>query len=495
MPSTFDDPTQPAHYRPSTGSLDYPPVNIEPHTVLLKDGQTTATIYPISDVSQVPAGLQAFLCDELNMEIERGVTLPFFETLHLDTFRNYWLGSFAAIMVIGDSPLTEEDRPWEKECLGTFFIKPNYPGRCSEICTGSFLVNAGIRGKGIGRTLAECFLNWAPRLGYTSCIFNLVYDTNLFARRIFETLNFKRIGRITGAGILKGYDNAVDGIIYGRELAHIADSSVGAYRFDKIKYYLETGTYPPMSNRQEKSRLRSSASHYTVEDGKLMLKGRIVIADPAEQLRIATKYHLNTHSGINKTTSAITERYHWTRIKDTVAIAIRSCQDCRDNIVKPSISFNRAIAKVKRGNLHHSSHDINLESFDMDSSKVHSLVAAAQLQGNHNTDSNFDLPIDDPILAAVEAAQRSNSSNEHYLKQSNQHDEDHQSHNVDTDNNQNDNQHRQANDDIPVDPQVESAFEEHVQAGDNEIEIARALLQANESAEPDHGNISEAGYI
>ncbi|ODV95473.1 hypothetical protein PACTADRAFT_42894, partial [Pachysolen tannophilus NRRL Y-2460] len=323
----FDDVTQPPQFRQQ---LEYPISIIERYTVLLKDGETTATIYPIHSAEELPPGLLAFLCDEFNMEVERGDTFPFFDTLHIETFQNYWFGSFAAVMVLGDSQTLDRPKQWEKECLGTFYIKPNYPGRCSHICTAGFLVNAGIRGKGIGRTLAECYLEWAPRLGYTYSVFNLVFETNDASRRIWESLNFKKIGKIKAAGILKGHDNAVDAIIYGRELVQNPNSTTGSYRFDKIKFYLESGKYPAMADRQEKSRLRSSASHYRLENGKLMLKGREVISDPARQMQICTDVHMTNHGGINKTTSLITEKYHWTRIKDTVAAVIRNCPECRD---------------------------------------------------------------------------------------------------------------------------------------------------------------------
>ena len=284
----FDDVLLSGLYRPH---LDYDPVAvIDRYTVLLKDGETTATIYPIHTTNELPPGLLAFLCDEFNMEIERGETSSFFDTLHIEQFQNYWFGAFAAVMVLGDSPALEGSRQWEKECLGTFFIKPNYPGRCSHICTGNFLVNAGIRGKGIGRTLTDCYLQWAPRLGYTYSIFNLVFETNVAARSIWESLNFKRIGRVKLAGILKGHEQAVDAIMYGRELINTSDPAVGAYRFDKIKFYLETGRYPAMADRQEKSRLRSSASHYRLENGKLMLKGREVVSNPVRQLQICLLY-------------------------------------------------------------------------------------------------------------------------------------------------------------------------------------------------------------
>lgn len=330
MPSALEDPTQPPHYRPDVIVPD-----LEPLTVLLKDGETTATIYPISATDQLPIGLLAFLCDEFNMEIDRGDTYPLFDTLHIDTFQNYWFGSFAGVMLLGNAPSIQTNRPWEKECLGTFYIKPNYPGRCSHICTAGFLVNAGIRGKGIGRTLAECYLDWAPKLGYSYSVFNLVFESNVAARRIWESLNFRRIGRIKGAGILKGHEHAVDALIYGRDLIDGAEESVGELRFDKIKYYLETGRYPPQCDRQEKSRLRSSAAHYKLRDGKLMLKDREVVSDPERQLQIATEIHLQSHAGINKTTSQITERYHWTRIKETVGQAIRNCNECRETSRPP----------------------------------------------------------------------------------------------------------------------------------------------------------------
>lgn len=343
MPSALEDPTQPPHYRPDVIMPD-----LEPLTVLLKDGETTATIYPISNSEQLPGGLLAFLCDEFNMEIDRGDTYPLFDTLHIDTFQNYWFGSFAGVMLLGEATTIAQDQSWEKECLGSFYIKPNYPGRCAHICTAGFLVNAGIRGKGIGRTLAECYLDWAPKLGYSYSVFNLVFETNIAARRIWETLNFRRIGRIKGAGILKGHEHAIDALIYGRDLVDGAEDAIGEMRFDKIKFYLQTGRYPPQSDRQEKSRLRSSAAHYKLEDGKLMLKGREVISDPERQLQIATETHLQSHAGINKTTSQITERYHWTRIKDTVGQAIRNCSECRETSRPAPNTLNNPHKKLKK---------------------------------------------------------------------------------------------------------------------------------------------------
>ncbi|KAF5097634.1 hypothetical protein D0Z03_001366 [Geotrichum reessii] len=413
MPSALEDPTQPPHYRPDVIMPD-----LEPLTVLLKDGETTATIYPISNSEQLPGGLLAFLCDEFNMEIDRGDTYPLFDTLHIDTFQNYWFGSFAGVMLLGEATTIAQNQSWEKECLGSFYIKPNYPGRCAHICTAGFLVNAGIRGKGIGRTLAECYLDWAPKLGYSYSVFNLVFETNIAARRIWETLNFRRIGRIKGAGILKGHEHAIDALIYGRDLVDGAEDTIGEMRFDKIKFYLQTGRYPPQSDRQEKSRLRSSAAHYKLEDGKLMLKGREVISDPERQLQIATETHLQSHAGINKTTSQITERYHWTRIKDTVGQAIRNCSECRETSRPAPNTLSNPHKKQKKDTRATYAEDDEVDQHTVAVVAAAAAAAAAANQHHHHhqqhhhhqmlddqlLEATFDQDTNDLMAAAVAAA-------------------------------------------------------------------------------------------
>lgn len=515
----FDDVILPAHYRPQ---LDYSPVaGVERYTVLLKDGETTATIYPIQNADELPAGLLAFLCDEFNMEVERGDTFSFFDTLHIESFQNYWFGAFAGVMVLGDSPTLDGPKQWEKECLGTFFIKPNYPGRASHICTAGFLVNAGIRGKGIGRTLTDCFLQWAPRLGYTYCVFNLVFETNVAARRIWELLSFKRIGRVKSAGILKGHETAVDAIIYGRELVTVADTSMGAYRFDRIRFYLETGKYPAMLDRLEKSRLRLSASHYRIEDGKLKLRDREVVSDPVRQLQICTEIHMASHGGINKTTAAVTEKYHWTRIKDTVSAAIKNCVTCSesakdDDLMKitaankrmlhglPDMRRGLAPGPAKPGALRLDDVDPmsalhTLPPRDLDSLLPHDLsgldngliavVEAAQKRQPsprgqqhlhllphqvqhhllHHLLHHHDSPA--PTYASVAAAAVGSDANQFYPT-------DYLHHAYSNKYTTPKLRHARA-ETVPVDPDI-SVFDHNVNAGGEEIEIARALIHSNE---------------
>lgn len=533
----FDDVVQPPHYRLQ---LDYNPMaSIERYTVLLKDGETTATIYPVQNTERLPPGLLAFLCDEFNIEIERGDTFSFFDTLHLDSFQNYWFGAFAGVMVLGDLPTLEGPKHWEKECLGTFFIKPNYPGRASHICTAGFLVNAGIRGKGIGRTLTDCFLQWAPRLGYTYCVFNLVFETNVPARSLWELLNFKRIGRIKSAGILKGHDTAVDALIYGRELVELSDATLGAYRFDKIKFYLETGKYPAMADRQEKSRLRSSAAHYRLEYGKLMLRDKEVVSDPVRQLQICAETHLLNHGGINKTTSAVSEKYHWTRIKDTVLAAIKNCVACTEQAKQEALVKRAPIMKQKlpgnprdsvsspagavaggtgisgssgttgttsssTSNTTHSTNSTNdtssmgvplhhMPSRDSDTLLGHDLAGLddgliAVVEAAHKRQKtgdgrgvvrNHTGASAQPTYAAVAAAAVSAGHNNHTYYAGEY------PHHPFTNKYGTSKRHDPREDSVPVDPDV-SAFDHSVNAGGDEIEIARALMQSNEVDHHDH---------
>ncbi|KAF2481885.1 hypothetical protein BDY17DRAFT_299871 [Neohortaea acidophila] len=360
MPAMLDDPTAPAIYRIS-GDAPYPmpygplPPEIAVRQVTLRDRVTIATLIPFSSPNEVPTKLTAYLCELLNREIDKGDTYPMMEPMPLSSFGPYWFANFGAIMIMGEvqsveevTQMEERGVEWARECLGSFYVKPNYPGRSSHVCNGGFLVSDAARNRGVGRLMGECYLDWAPKLGYTYSVFNLVYETNVASLRIWDALGFKRIGRVKGCGNLKSFpDQFVDAIIFGRELGGEGDEYVSEERFDKIRFYLKTGTYPNGSDRAEKSRLRSAATHYRLlpnsnpddgEEDKLMLKGKEVISDPHKQYEIARQMHALSHGGINKTTASIAEKYHWVRIKETVSAAIRNCEECKDPAPKPSSS-------------------------------------------------------------------------------------------------------------------------------------------------------------
>ncbi|KAK3177661.1 Protein spt10 [Lecanicillium sp. MT-2017a] len=365
MPAAIEDPASPTIFRVS-GQPPFPdpacpalPADIVPRQVTLRDRQTVATIVPVASRHQLPSSLLLYLCDQINREIELGDTYPMTEAFTPEGFADHWFQNFGAVMLLGDigsADAIADDQDWPRMCLGSFFIKPNYPGRSSHVCNGGLLVTGAARNRGAGRLMGESYIDWAPRLGYTYSVFNLVYETNVASCRIWDALGFKRIGRVKGCGSLRSHpDRLIDAIIYGRDLAPggaggDADDLVSEERFDKIKFYLKYGRYPNGADRAEKSRLRSAATHYKLLDGdKLMLKDKEVISDPARQYDIARDVHALQHGGINKTTATIAEKYHWSRIKETVSDVIRTCSECKDlGKAAPSQPSTAAMSGTKR---------------------------------------------------------------------------------------------------------------------------------------------------
>lgn len=58
------------------------------------------------------------------------------EAMSFERFAEYWFGTFAVVAILDSQKGEEgegllgggEERDWEKDCVGTFYIKPNYPG-------------------------------------------------------------------------------------------------------------------------------------------------------------------------------------------------------------------------------------------------------------------------------------------------------------------------------------------------------------------------------
>eukprot|EP00048_Salpingoeca_helianthica_P017436 m.237234 g.237234 ORF g.237234 m.237234 type:complete len:197 (+) comp21008_c0_seq1:146-736(+) len=186
---------------PQGSTLDFLPL-----PVTLKDG-TTGFIDRLREPDfEFARGL-------LNAAIEEGQTYPQLEQLDDKGFRAYFLSSEAFALKKSSEPAAEP--------LGIFYIKPNFPGRCNHTCNGGFLVAESSRNKGCGRVMGEAFLKLAKALGYRAAMFNLVFETNVPSVKLWRGLGFKEIGRIPGAGNLKGL-GYVDAIMFHYDLTQIA---------------------------------------------------------------------------------------------------------------------------------------------------------------------------------------------------------------------------------------------------------------------------------
>jgi ribosomal protein S18 acetylase RimI-like enzyme len=85
------------------------------------------------------------------------------------------------------------------EILGTFWLKPNYPGLGSHVCNAAYMVAPNAAGKGIGRKMAEFSLDEARRLGFTAMQFNFVVKSNTAAVRLWQSIGMEIIGEIPDA--------------------------------------------------------------------------------------------------------------------------------------------------------------------------------------------------------------------------------------------------------------------------------------------------------
>jgi len=87
----------------------------------------------------------------------------------------------------------------DDEIVGTFWLKPNYPGLGSHVCNAAYMVAPEAAGKGIGRKMADFSLDEARRLGFTAMQFNFVVASNTAAVRLWQSIGMEIIGEIPDA--------------------------------------------------------------------------------------------------------------------------------------------------------------------------------------------------------------------------------------------------------------------------------------------------------
>lgn len=136
----------------------------------------------------------------MTQAVDEGQSYPQSE-MDGDHFHSYYLSHDAFVA----------RQPTTHTVLGSFYVKPNFPGRSSHICNGGFLVNVDCRGKGVGELLFKKYLRVARDLGYKGSFFNLVYASNTASLKLCRRLGFTEIGVVPKAGFLKdlGYVDAV----------------------------------------------------------------------------------------------------------------------------------------------------------------------------------------------------------------------------------------------------------------------------------------------
>jgi L-amino acid N-acyltransferase YncA len=85
------------------------------------------------------------------------------------------------------------------EVIGTYYVRPNQPGRGGHVANGGYMVARSARGRGLASLMCEHSLDAARTRGFTAMQFNFVVSTNVSAVRVWEKHGFAVVGRLPGA--------------------------------------------------------------------------------------------------------------------------------------------------------------------------------------------------------------------------------------------------------------------------------------------------------
>jgi len=83
--------------------------------------------------------------------------------------------------------------------VGTYYLRPNQPGRGAHVANAGYIVASDARGHGLASAMCEHSLRLARQLGYRAIQFNYVVSTNAAALRVWDKCGFTVIGRVPGA--------------------------------------------------------------------------------------------------------------------------------------------------------------------------------------------------------------------------------------------------------------------------------------------------------
>ena len=163
--------------------------------------------------------------DLMNLIIREGKSWPFeeeFETI--EDYRGYFLSHDAFVVRAVEPGLDAAGRMSKPgTVLGTFYCKPNYPGRCSHICNGGFITNPDYRQMGVAKIMGQTFLRAAKDLGYKSSYFNLVFKSNQASVALWESLGFERVAVLEQAARLEGVEGLDTAYGYRFDLESLED--------------------------------------------------------------------------------------------------------------------------------------------------------------------------------------------------------------------------------------------------------------------------------
>jgi ribosomal protein S18 acetylase RimI-like enzyme len=102
------------------------------------------------------------------------------------------------------------------QVVGTYHLGPNQAGPGAHVANASYMVDAAVRERGVGRTLVEHSLRRAREAGFLGVQFNAVAATNVYAIKLYEDFGFETIGVVP-----RGFRHPTEGLV-GLHIMHRA---------------------------------------------------------------------------------------------------------------------------------------------------------------------------------------------------------------------------------------------------------------------------------
>ena len=118
-----------------------------------------------------------------------GDTVSFPPDITIEEAKKYWMSdgmnTYKAVL--------------DDKIVGTYVLKPNFPGLGSHVANGGYMVHPEYQGKKIGTQMTIHSLEEARRLGFKAIQYNLVVSTNISAVKLYQKMGFKIVGTLPKA--------------------------------------------------------------------------------------------------------------------------------------------------------------------------------------------------------------------------------------------------------------------------------------------------------
>ncbi len=156
--------------------------------------------HPIETLSEIKKALSPYQIELYQKGDEEALYEIYQETIRegnafiwgssKEEFQTYFLHPQAIIYVL---------RASTGEVFGSFYIKPNFPGRASHIANAGYMVKASHQGKGLGKWMVKASLHLAKKHQFRAMQFNIVLSCNDAAMNLYRRIGFSIIGTLPEA--------------------------------------------------------------------------------------------------------------------------------------------------------------------------------------------------------------------------------------------------------------------------------------------------------